>query len=135
MAIRLGFNLLCRDIQAQMDFYGRLLGLPEVLASRSPIFRALQGEGFQLGFNAAPAYDMLGIAERAPPPGQVGEAVPVSGYPSLMLDKAAQVDAAGPLAVSLGGRIVKPPFDSYYGQRQIVLCDPEGHVLRLTAMP
>jgi predicted enzyme related to lactoylglutathione lyase len=52
-----------------------------------------------------------------------------------MLARAAQVDAAGPLAVSLGGSIVKPAFDSYYGQRQIVLGDPEGNVLRLTAVP
>ena len=132
MVIRLGFNLLCRDIQAQMDFYARLLGLQEVIASRSAIYRALQGDGFQLGFNAAAAYELLGIADRRP---VCAEAAPVSGYPSLMLAQAAQVDAAGPLAVSLGGSIVKPPFDSYYGQRQIVLSDPEGNILRLTAMP
>jgi predicted enzyme related to lactoylglutathione lyase len=132
MVIRFGFNLLCRDIQAQMDFYARLLGLQEVVAVRSPIYRALQGEGFQLGFNGVAAYELLGIADRRPLPDEV---TPVSGYPSLMLAQSAQVDAAGPVAVALGGSIVKPPFDSYYGQRQIVLCDPEGNVLRLTAVP
>ena len=90
MVIRFGFNLLCRDIQAQMDFYARLLGLQEVVAVRSPIYRALQGEGFQLGFNGVAAYELLGIADRRPVPDEVA---PVSGYPSLMLAQSAQIIA------------------------------------------
>ena len=35
--MKLWFNLLCRDIEAQMRFYQALLGLPEAEASRSPM--------------------------------------------------------------------------------------------------
>ena len=35
--MKLWFNLLCTDIEAQMQFYRALLGWPEAVASRSPI--------------------------------------------------------------------------------------------------
>ena len=47
-----------------------------------------------------------------------------------MLDSPAAVDDAAAFAALHGGRVVKPPYATYYGQWQTVLTDPEGHVFR-----
>ncbi|MDF1486668.1 bleomycin resistance protein [Ramlibacter sp. H39-3-26] len=128
--MKLWFNLFCRDVQAQMRFYADLLGWPEAVASRSPIYRALASEGVQFGFNALPAYALLGLAERQPAP-DAGLA-PVTAYATFMLDSPAAVDAATVGAPALGGGVVKAPYATYYGQWQAVLHDPEGHVFRVS---
>ena len=112
--MKLWFNLLCRDIEVQFEFYRRLLDLPEAVASRSPIYRAIETEDFQFGFNAHAAYDLLGIGDRAPSAEHLP--APVIAYPTLMLDTPESVDAATRAAPMLGGRLVKGPFATYYGQ-------------------
>jgi predicted enzyme related to lactoylglutathione lyase len=129
--LKLWFNLLCRDIEAQKDFYAALLGWAEAVESRSPIYRALADDGVQFGFNAPPAYALLGLAERAPEPG-LAAAPPVTAYATFMLPNAEAVDAAALRAQELGGRILKAPYATYYGQWQAVLADPEGHVFRVS---
>ncbi|MGJ7484032.1 VOC family protein [Variovorax sp. LT2P21] len=126
----LWFNLLCRDVQAQMAFYARLLGWPEAVHSRSPIYRALEHEGVQFGFNAAPAYALLGLADRAP---DTAAMPPVTAYATFMLDTPEAVDAAVRSATAAGGRVLKAPYATYYGQWQAVLSDPEQHVFRVSA--
>ena len=37
-------------------------------------------------------------------------------------------------AAAAGGRVLKAPYATYYGQWQAVLCDPEGHVFRLSTL-
>jgi predicted enzyme related to lactoylglutathione lyase len=128
--MKLWFNLLCRDIEAQMAFYAALLGWPEAVQSRSPIYRALQHDGVQFGFNAQPAYALLGIADRAPD--AAGAPAPVTAYATFMLDTPAAVDAAAARVEALGGTLVKPPYPTYYGQWQAVLADPEAHVFRVS---
>jgi len=128
--MKLWFNLLCRDIEAQMAFYRALLDLPEAVRSRSPIYRALETPDFQFGFNAWPAYALLQFPERAP---QAGSTPPVTAYATLMLDGPAAVDAAAARAPALGGRVVKPPYPTYYGQWQCVLADPEDNLFRVAA--
>ncbi len=127
--MKLWFNLLCNDVQAQMDFYQALLGWPEGVPSRSPIYRALEHDGVQFGFNARPAYGLLQLSDREP---ALGSVAPVTAYATFMLPDPASVDEAVALAVSLGGRVVKAPYATYYGQWQAVLADPEGHVFRLS---
>ncbi len=129
--MRLWFNLFCRDIEALMRYYQALLGLPEAEQSRSPIYRAVQAPGFQLGFNAHEAYGLLGLSERAP----VGtQPWPVTGYATFMLDDSAAVDQAAVRAAALGGYVIKPPYPTYYGQWQAVLADPEDNVFRISAV-
>ena len=127
----LWFNLLCRDVEAQMAFYARLLAWPEAVHSRSPIYRALEHEGVQFGFNAAPAYALLGLADRTP---DATATPPVTAYATFMLDTPDAVDAAVREAAAAGGRVLKAPYATYYGQWQAVLCDPEGHVFRLSTL-
>lgn len=126
----LWFNLLCRDVEAQMTFYARLLGWPEAVHSRSPIYRALEHEGVQFGFNAAPAYALLGLADRAP---DTATTPPVTAYATFMLDTPDAVDAAVREAAEAGGSVLKAPYATYYGQWQAVLSDPEQHVFRVSA--
>lgn len=126
----LWFNLLCRDVEAQMAFYARLLAWPEAVHSRSPIYRALEHEGVQFGFNAAPAYALLGLADRTP---DATTTPPVTAYATFMLDSPEAVDAAVREAAATGGRVLKAPYATYYGQWQAVLSDPEQHVFRVSA--
>ena len=128
--MKLWFNLFCRDIEAQLQFYQALLQLPEAARTRSPIYRAVETEHFQLGFNAPEAYTLLGLADRER---SAGSADPVTGYATFMLDSPEAVTAASAMAVQLGGHMVKPPYATYYGQWQAVLADPEDHVFRLSA--
>lgn len=127
--VKLWFNLFCKDIEAQKEFYRRLLGLVEVSKSRSAIYRALDGPQFQLGFNAHAAYALLNLE----PPAVSDGASRVSSFPTFVFDGPLKVDAAYLTAVKLGATALKEPFTSHYGQRQMVLADPEGNVLRLAA--
>ncbi|MDD0810538.1 bleomycin resistance protein [Curvibacter sp. RS43] len=127
--MRLWFNLLCPDPQALMLFYQALLGLPEATASRSPIYRALACEAFELGFNALPAYGLLGLQGREPLPGTLP---PVTAYATFMLTTPAEVSEAAGRVGALGGQVLKPPYATYYGQWQAVLADPQGHAFRLS---
>jgi len=131
-ATRLWFNLFCRDIEAQLQFYQALLQLPEAVGTRSPIYRAVETEHFQLGFNAPEAYALLGLADRRPDEAQLPPRS-VTGYATFMLATPEAVDAAGHQATALGGQLIKPPYATYYGQWQVVLADPEDNVFRLSA--
>jgi predicted enzyme related to lactoylglutathione lyase len=124
--MKVWFNLFCRDPQAQLAFYTALLGWPEAVSSRSGIYRAVEYEGVQIGFNAEPAYALLGLADRQPK----RQPAPVTAYATFMLDSPAAVDAAAARAVAGGGGAIKLPYATYYGQWQAVLADPEGHVFR-----
>ena len=127
--MKLYVNLFCQNIEAQLAFYLSLLGLPEAVKNRSPIYRCIQATTFEFGFHAAPAYALLGMADRAPVPGQTS---PVTTYATFMLGSCAEVDALCGKSTALGGRIVKAPYPTYYGQWQAVLADPENNLFRLS---
>lgn len=125
-------NLLCRDVQAQMDFYAGLFGFAEIAASRSPIYRVLDTGASELGFNAPQARTLLGLPDA--PPQADGNLHPTGAFATFMVDRPHEVDAAAQRVVALGGRVLKPPFVTYYQQWQTMLADPEGHVLRVACL-
>ena len=127
--MKLFVNLFCRNIEAQLAFYQDLLGLPEAKHSRSPIYRAIETEHFQFGFHAPPAYGLLSLGDRTPEPKRTA---PVTGYATFMLATPQAVDTAAHRVTALGGRVIKPPYASYYHQWQAVLADPEDHVFRIS---
>ena len=127
--MKLYFSLFCNDIEAQLAFYLALLRMPEAAAQRSPIYRCIQASSFEFGFHAAPAYALLGVADRMPPRGQIS---PVTSYATFMLGSCAEVDELTEKATTLGGRIIKAPYPTYYGQWQAVLADPENNVFRFS---
>ena len=126
--MKLYVNIFCRHIEAQCAFYAAVLGLPEHVPARSPIYRALQGPAFELGFNAWPAYELLGLSERRPAHDAL---TPVQCYPTLMLSSPKAVDQATRDTAAHGGRVLQGPFATYYGQWQAVLADPEGQIFRV----
>jgi catechol 2,3-dioxygenase-like lactoylglutathione lyase family enzyme len=77
--MRLVVNFLCRDIERQLAFYMGVLGLPEIVASRSPLFRALGNESVELGLNGPEAAGLLGLGGRTATPGC---AAPITTYPT-----------------------------------------------------
>lgn len=127
-AARLAYaNIFAKDIDALSQFYGQLLGFPEIAERASPIYRCLDaGGGLELGFNAYRAYDLLGVADRKP-----AAAGSVNVYLTFEVASLADVGDIAERAVTLGGYIIKQPYDTYYNARQVVLADPEGHVFRI----
>ena len=130
--MKLLFNLLCRDMNAQLRFYAALLGLTEIAAQRTPIYCALAMPHSELGFNAWPAYSLLGLAKRSPSAQPAQSPTATTGFPTFMLAHPEDVNQAESNARRLGGVEVKPPYASYYGHWQTVLSDPEHNVLRLS---
>lgn len=124
--MKVWFNLFCADPQAQLAFYLGLLDWPEAVESRSPIYRAVEQDGVQIGFNAQRAYALLGLADRQPD----SLPAPVTAYATFMLASPEAVDVAAAFVAKHGGKVIKPPYATYYGQWQTVLGDPEGHVFR-----
>jgi predicted enzyme related to lactoylglutathione lyase len=125
------FNLLCRDIAMQVQFYGTLLNLAEIVDLRSPIYRALAIGDTIIGFNGEAAYELLAIENRQP---SAKTDAPVTAYATFILDTPTEVDTVSSKVANLGGSIVKPPYRTYYGHWQAVLLDPEHHVFRVSAL-
>lgn len=103
--------------------------MPGGVVHRSPIYRCTQATSFELGFHAAPAYALLGVADRAPAPLQTS---PVTSYATFTPGSCAEVDALSRPAAALGGRIIKSPYPTCYGLWQAVLADPENNMFRLS---
>lgn len=130
--MKLWFNLMSRDIDAQFRFYCTVFGLPEAEAARSPIYRALETEDFQLGFNdGRAAYGLLGLDGRQSP--DTTGPRPTVAYATFMLATPSAVDEAAQAVRAHGGQVLKGPFATYYGQWQAVLADPEDNVFRIAA--
>lgn len=128
--MKLWFNLMSRDIDAQCLFYRTVFGLPEAEAARSPIYRALETADFQLGFNdGRAAYGLLGLDGRQAP--HTTAPRPTVAYATFMLPTPSAVDEAVQAVRIHGGQVLKAPFATYYGQWQAVLADPEDNVFRI----
>jgi predicted enzyme related to lactoylglutathione lyase len=125
MLLAVDVNLFCRDPVALMGFYQALLGLPENEAARSPIYRALRLGEAELGFNKVDAYPLLGLGDRVP--GDRG----VTAYATFVVAEEAEVGKLAERVAALGGRVIKPPYRTYYHAWQVVAEDPEGNVFRL----
>ena len=119
-------NIFARDIVALSGFYARLFGFAEIEAHRSPIYRCLDAGGVELGFNAPEAYGLLGIADRKPRP-----PAPVTTYVTIEIATRAALEAIVVAACAAGGRVITPPYVTYYNAIQAVLEDPEGNVFRV----
>lgn len=124
------FNFLCHDVDRQFKFYQAILGWDEVKEASSPIYRVLSGAGIQLAFNGWRAYDLLSLADRK----QVeGPDFPVSTMFTSVVHRPEFVNDVFRQVPELGGRIVKGPFATYYGHWQLVFCDPENNIARVTS--
>lgn len=124
------FNVFCRDVDQQFSFYQGLLGWDEVKEASSPIYRVLTGGGIQLAFNGWKAYDLLSLADRKQ---SESPDFPISTMNSFVVQTPDLVNKVFMALPALGGRLVKGPFATYYGHWQLVFCDPENNVVRVTS--
>jgi uncharacterized glyoxalase superfamily protein PhnB len=126
--IRASVNLVsifCADHRALAGWWSDTFGFREIAALSSPLFTALAAGGVALGFHHDDAYDLLDLGgERA--------AVGTRVHCTFDAGDAAAIDAAADRLRTAGARLIKEPFDTYYGARQIVFADPEGNVMRLS---
>ncbi len=127
--VSIDVNFFCNDPVTLMGFYQALLGLPEVEASRSPIYRALRLGETEFGFNKTDAYSVLNLADRVP--GDKG----VKAYPTFVVPTEPDIEKLAAKVDALGGKIIKPPYRTYYGAWQVVAEDIEGNVFRLNCRP
>lgn len=126
MTVVSSVNIFARDLDGLIGFYADLFGLRENLDQRGPIYRALDGGGVAIGFNAPDAYRLLNL-DGFPEP---------SGVKSLLTFEVADYDAVAQLtlqAEAAGATVIKPPYDTFYGSRQSVVSDPEGNIFRINA--
>lgn len=123
MAVLSYVNIFAEDIDRLADFYSNLLGLEEIMESRTSLYRGFRCGSASLGFSALDAYEILALRR---PTGDGEKNV-------ITFDVAdqAEVRRLAEVARSMGGTLLKEPFETYYGWYQTVLRDPEGNAFRL----
>lgn len=125
--VRLSYTtFLARDVAALAQFYIDGLGLEEVEASRDHRYREVRAGGCMIGFAHEAARETLAMAHEANPTG-------IRSLLTFDVESVAAVAPAVERAVAKGAALVKPAFDSAFGQHQAVLRDPEGNAFRLSA--
>ncbi len=115
-----------RDVEALPSFYAAVFGLCEVEASRSDRYRELMAGELKLGFPSIDAYPMVGLEDQSDPEG-------VRAMVTFAVDTLDAVDRLTARAVEHGGRRVKGPFSTGFGQYLSIIVDPEGNALRISA--
>ena len=106
MAVVSSINIFARDLDRLIAFYADLFGLGEYLDQRGQIYRALNGGGVAIGFNAQDAYALLGLDHLPPPTG-------VKSLLTFEVEDHAVVERLTGAAERAGATIVKPPFDTF----------------------
>jgi catechol 2,3-dioxygenase-like lactoylglutathione lyase family enzyme len=123
MAIaRLISNICSRDLAASRDFYVQLLGFQVAFDSDWYV---------QVSSPTNPALE-LGIIQQdhdlIPPTFQTA---PQGLYLTVVVD---DVDAVYARAQALGVPIVQPPTDEFYGQRRLLITDPNGLLVDVSSL-
>jgi catechol 2,3-dioxygenase-like lactoylglutathione lyase family enzyme len=117
-------SVLCREHVALADFYAAAFGFVRVPEVQSPIFVALRAGGVALGFHADEAHDLLAVGDR--------RGGTTANHLTFDLGTAAAVEASVDRLTALGATVVKGPFTTYYGARQVVFADPEDNLFRVS---
>jgi uncharacterized glyoxalase superfamily protein PhnB len=125
--VRLSYTtFLARDVAALATFYVEGLGLGEIVASRDERYREVRADGGCLiGFATDAVRPFVNLPEE-----------PATGTRSLLtfnVDTVADVAPAIERAVAAGAELVRAAIETFFGQYQAVLRDPEGNIFRLSA--
>lgn len=118
-------TFLARDVAALAQFYVDALGLEEVLESRDHRYREVRGGGCMIGFATETMRAFVNLPEI--------EAVGTRSILTFEVGSVAQVAVMAERTVSHGATLVREGQDTFFGQHQAVLSDPEGNVFRLSA--
>lgn len=125
--VKLEVSCFTRDVDALANFYAALFEVPFIEAVKSPIYRALDFHGTRLGIHDRKAYELLEISDRV----IEGSPKPVGTYITCNVGSRAELDAYLAKALSLGAKVLKAPYVSYYNAYQVVLADPDDNMFRL----
>ena len=114
-------NLLCEDPGRTAAFYERLLGMTRAGDFGWFVILTHAGmPGLELGF--------LDRAHETVPP--AARAAPRGVLLTFVVD---DVEAVLDMAVEMNARLVEPPTDLPYGQRRMLLRDPEGTLVDVSS--
>jgi predicted enzyme related to lactoylglutathione lyase len=119
-------SIFTRDVAALPSFYVDVFGLEEIAASASDRYRELAVGALKIGFPLIDAYRVLDMEDQANPTG-------VRSMVTFAAEDAAAVDRLTASAAAHGGRVVKGPFATAFGQYLSIVLDPEGNALRISA--
>ena len=119
-------SIFTRDMAALPSFYVEVFGLEEIAASRSDRYRELSVGTLKIGFPLVDAYRVLDMEDQANPTG-------VRSMITFAAEDKSAVDRLTDSAATHGGRVVKGPFPTAFGQYLSIILDPEGNALRISA--
>lgn len=121
MAERAFFSILCADVRATSGWYVDLLGYQVAFDSDWFVHLADPANpSLELGFIAR---DHEIVAEQMRPH-------PTGGLLTVVV---ADVDAVHREALARGIEVAEAPTDLFYGQRRMLLVDPEGQVVDVSS--
>lgn len=116
---RLIVNICCDEPPVCRDFYVQLFAFE--VQFESDWYIQLRAEpGLELGLIAR-NHEIVPPASRSQPSGS---------YLTLVTD---ELDSLHKRARDLGHAVLQEPHDTFYGQRRLLLCDPEGMVVDVSA--
>jgi catechol 2,3-dioxygenase-like lactoylglutathione lyase family enzyme len=126
--IKLDISYFCRDIDTLSGFYAAVFEAPYIEAVKSSIYRALDVHGMRIGFHDFKAYALMELGGRE----MTLDPKPVGSYISFSVPSKQALDTYFEKAKSLGAKVIKGPYVSYYNANQVVLSDPEGNMFRIS---
>ena len=118
---RMFVNILSKDVSRSADFYERLLGMNRHFESDWFIILThpdMPSMEFAL---LKRDHDIVPVSVQALPQGVVLTFV------------VSDTDTVYERAKELGAEVIQPPTDMFYGQRRLLLADPDGAVLDISA--
>lgn len=118
-------TFLARDVAVLAQFYVDALGLEEVLESRDHRYREVRGGGCMIGFATEGVRAFVNLPEIEP--------VGTRSILTFDVGTVPRVAAMAERAIAHGAALVREGQDTFFGQHQAVLSDPEGNVFRLGA--
>jgi uncharacterized glyoxalase superfamily protein PhnB len=118
-------TFLARDVAALAQFYVDALGLEEVLESRDHRYREVRGGGCMIGFATQDVRSFIKLPEIDP--------VGTRSIVTFDVGTVAAVAAMAERAVAHGATLVREGQDTFFGQHQALVSDPEGNVIRFSA--
>lgn len=112
--------LICKDAAKAIEFYKTAFGATELERLPMPDGRVGHAE---LKISGA----TIMLADEFPDMGTVSPHA-LGGTTVRMMIYVADVDAFAARAAAAGAKVLQPPADQFYGDRNCKLCDPFGHV-------
>ncbi len=112
--------LICKDAAKAIAFYKKAFGATELERILMPDGRVGHAE---LKISGA----TIMLADEFPDMGTVSPQS-LGGTTVRMMIYVADVDAFAARAAAAGAKVLAPPADQFYGDRNCRLCDPSGHV-------